>query len=177
MVCEHRVMSKWRYWWSQPITTRNSHTSRQQCFPSFKKLVNMLHSSRTDMSSLAHPRHRLMAHGYIWLNQRPTSLRERAKDDRSASSGTDQSDRQGLWEPLAGIHLLLLRYNVCFPTALVSQPQLWHQLPSVRTARGRPALHVSQRRWYKLSICGKPAIIMRQEFGCITDKRTPVTEG
>jgi hypothetical protein len=49
-----------------------------------------------------------------------------AKDDRSASSGTDQTDHQGLRGPLAGILLLLLQNNVCFPTALVSQLQLWH---------------------------------------------------
>lgn len=50
-VCEHRVMSKWRYWWSQPITTRNSQTSRQHCFPWFQKLVHMLQNSRTDRST------------------------------------------------------------------------------------------------------------------------------
>jgi len=39
----------------------------------------MLHNERTDMSSLAHPRHRQMAQGYVWLNQRPTSLREQVQ--------------------------------------------------------------------------------------------------
>lgn len=100
-----------------------------------------------------------------------------AKDGRSAISGTDHTERQGLRGPLAGILLVLLRYDVCFPTTLVSQLQLWHIscLVSVRPvgelqSRMPLLLYFTSHRdadtmVEALSICEKSASIMQYELG------------
>jgi len=82
----------------------------------------MLYNKRTDMSSLAHPRHRQMAQGYVWLNQRPSSLREQVQ--RTIVPQVVVQIK--LIAKAFGDHLLACSYFSCFPTALVSQLQLWH---------------------------------------------------
>ena len=124
------------------------------------------------MSSLAHPRHRQMAQGYVWLNQRPSSLREQVQ--RTIVPQVVVPIK--LIAKAFGDHLLVCSYFSCFPMALVSQLQLWH-IGCPESVQPVGDLHFTSHRGADakveaLSICGKVGQYWVHQ--CRTDSVTEV---
>ena len=155
MVCEHRVIRKWRYWWSHPdCSTRSSVTSPEHWFSSFKKNWSTSYKC-TDtfrLSDTVTVKWRKVP--WALVPTRTTGV----KDGRSASSGRDRTDGQrrpwgttGWNAPNSLAIWRVLSHGSRFTAAIMA-----YRLSGVATARGRPAfptaarvaLLVRRRRWY-----------------------------